>query len=259
MQWALLLGGGLVVLALVQKLSAKAAAPEQAAAAVAAPSVSQAAAEAAYGVKPTGMTTGAPKVAAAAGIAGAVGTAAAPALYASDFAGAGVLHGVAAAAGPIGIAVAAAMLLAKLIFKGADPRQVSAAKIDQAYTTAGRNIGHLFRDYHMLTKQAALDGINGLLIGAVQAEQVELDALAKSKPLNKPLMDAIPHIKEGFQAQLNAYGAMADTPTTRPVDLAFARSTYQKWQKGYYADCIKWAGQLTDAFIGNLPQGEYLK
>jgi len=258
MQWALLLGGGLVILALVQKLSAKAAAPEQAAAAVAAPSVSQAAAEAAYGVKPTGMTTGAPKVAAAAGIAGTVGTAAAPALYASDFAGAGVLHGVAAAAGPIGIAVAAAIVLAKLIFKGADPRQVSAAKIDQAYTTAGRNIHALF-DAHMLTKQAALDGINGLLIGAVQAEQVELDALAKGKPLNKPLMDAIPHIKEGFQAQLSHVGQTADTPTTQPVNLAKARTYYQKWQKGYYADCIKWAGQLTDTFIGNLPQGEYLK
>jgi hypothetical protein len=111
----------------------------------------------------------------------------------------------------------------------------------------------------MLTKQAALDGINALMQGAIQAEQDELDALAKGKPLNAPLKNAIPHIKESFQAQLNGVNQVPDTPTTQPVNLVKARTYYQQWQKGYYRDCIAWAAQLTDAFVSKLPQGEYLK
>jgi hypothetical protein len=188
------------------------------------------------------------QIAAASGGRGVSGT---TAVIAEVGTGATIVAGI--VGGPVAAAAVSKLVkAAEMIFHGADPSQVPASIIEQAYEAAADNLYYLFIKAHMLTRDICIQGINALGQGCQQAEQTAAQAGTVS---SQALRRALANAGSVIAAEASGAAAEADAATTQVVDLAKARTYYTQLQKGWYATAISNANALTDAFVSNLPQG----
>ena len=120
---------------------------------------------------------------------------------------AGTAASIAASATLIGAAVVAVIMIAKLIFKGADPNQVPAAKIEQVYECASNCMGALYAA-GLISQATCLSLIGALITGAAQAED-NAPQYAKDP---RPFRNGITNATSVLNAAISGVKGMAPIP-----------------------------------------------
>ena len=152
--------------------------------------------------------------------------------------------------GLIGGAVLAVYELCRLIFKGADPNQIPASKIEQVYECFAESMQMLYQ-HGLISQNTAVSMMNAAIQGAQQAE-LNAPAYAKdSRPFNNGIQNATRSIG----------GLIQQTQTIQPIPLvpltlAAARAIYMgafditpgKW----YAASVQQAYSINDTAVSNL-------
>ncbi len=138
----------------------------------------------------------------------AVGAASAP-LVATAYNAINFLPGVVSVplVGEIAAAVVAVVMIAKLIFKGADPNQVPAAKIEQVYECASNCMGALYAA-GLISQATCLSLIGALITGAAQAED-NAPQYAKDP---RPFRNGITNATSVLNAAISGVKGMAPIP-----------------------------------------------
>jgi hypothetical protein len=139
------------------------------------------------------------------------------------------------------LAVAAAI---SKIFSQADPRQVPAAQIEQAFEAAANNLCYVAQA-GMITKAQAVAGMQQFLQAGIEYE-------GKANLGNAAVKGAA-NMTKVINDEIKALQALPPIAST-PLDLAKARSLYQSGS-GWYAASLQTATQLTDAYLTAIPTG----
>jgi hypothetical protein len=98
-------------------------------------------------------------------------------------------------------------MIAKLIFKGADPNQVPAAKIEQVYECASNCMGALYAA-GLISQATCLSLIGALITGAAQAED-NAPQYAKDP---RPFRNGITNATSVLNAAISGVKGMAPIP-----------------------------------------------
>jgi hypothetical protein len=148
---------------------------------------------------------------------------------------------VLAVAGPVGAAVAAAAMLAAMIFKGADPTQRITAWIEQAYIVAADNIYALAQNGMISPAEAAATISKLIPVAQAAIQSSQGSAQAKGR--------GIPHVQGVLLNEQSAASALTTTVTV-PLDATTARAFYPfkegaaGWEKGSITEGNTLADQL---------------
>lgn len=122
--------------------------------------------------------------------------------------GFGTLAASLSTVGLIGAAVLAVYELCRLIFKGADPNQIPASKIEQVYECFSEAMQMLYQ-HGLIAQNTAISMMNAAIQGAQQAE-LNAPAYAKdSRPFNNGVTNATNSIN----------GLIKQTQTIQPIPL----------------------------------------
>jgi hypothetical protein len=153
----------------------------------------------------------------------------------------------------IGGVVAAVIEIARLIFHGADPNQVPAAKTQQVYEAYGLMMQNLYKA-GLISQSTCTSLMSAAITGAQQAEanlQQSAPAYAKDP---KPFSNAIAGATRDIQAQISTTQGLAPVPL-KPLTLAAAQgasgefpTTNGKW----YPGSINLAQQMRDSTVNQL-------
>jgi hypothetical protein len=163
------------------------------------------------------------------------------------------------AATVVGAVISGIVLAASLIFHGADPNQVPAAKIEQTYEAIADWIQRLF-EAGAIDKQTALALFNSLIQGAQQAEYS--NPIAQRDP--RPFKNGAAHA----QMVINKYnvpkvqGAADVTP--HGLSSTLANQIVSQWMTqtrigsgGWYPDSVSNAKAVFDVMVNTLIQNGY--
>jgi hypothetical protein len=161
----------------------------------------------------------------------------------------GTLAGISAVGGPIGIAVGAALLIVSHIFHGADPLDVPASQVEQAFDAAGRNLVDIEQSAY-LTQAETLDGLRMILkAGTLYYNQIlETNPAAKKDP--KPFTDGIKTLTTCLNAYIiEAQKWMTGGEAARPWDETAAQKIYiAPNTHGWYPQSLESALTLTNGY-----------
>jgi hypothetical protein len=159
----------------------------------------------------------------------------------------------------VGAAIGGIVLAASLIFHGADPNQVPAAKIEQTYEAIADWIQRLF-EAGAIDKQTALALFNSLIQGAQQAEYS--NPIAQRDP--RPFKNGADHA----QMVINKYNVSkvqgAADVTPHGLSLTLANQIVSQWMTqtrigsgGWYPDSVSNAKAVFDVMVNTLIQNGY--
>lgn len=170
----------------------------------------------------------------------AVPVVAAAASGSSVGAGAGIL---AAAGGPIGVAIAIGSIVFSILAKhfGPDPRNVPAAQAEQTFEAAALNAENLAKA-GMITPDQAAGGMQGFLSMGQQYIQAQ--------QLGKPGQQGISNMTTVIQ-QIMARTRALPGKITQALNLSQARSYYVSGSN-WYAGSTAAGAELTDQFLQTL-------
>lgn len=185
----------------------------------------------------------------AAGVTGLVGTGAALAVAAAGGTASAAASGgallAATAAGPLAAILIPVMILLSRIFKGADPRQVPASQIEQAFEVAADNL-YAVAKAGMVTKAQAASGMQVFLQKGVEYFGQMQSQLATAG--NKGAANMGKVIRDEITAVL-ALPVVAPVP----VDLAKAQVLYKAnlpgGGAGWYPKSVAAGNNLADEFL----------
>lgn len=161
---------------------------------------------------------------------------------------------VGAAASVVGLLAVPVLLLLGRIFRGADPRQVPAAQIEQAFEGASNNLYHVGRA-GMLSRDEVVGGMRALL---AKGEQYFAEALRNPAAFGsseKALKAGLANMRSVIENHGIA-PALRDIALarSRALDLAAARGFYEKPGKpGWYRESLEAAARLADEYLASLP------
>jgi hypothetical protein len=145
---------------------------------------------------------------------------------------------------PLPVAIPALIAIAKKLFRGADPAQVPAAQIEQAFEAAANNLYYVAQA-GMISKEQAAAGMQVFLQQGIEYEgKANLGAAAQKGAAN---------MTKVIQAEITGVMSLGAISAV-PLDLAKARTLYQTGS-GWYAASLQTAAQLTDAYLGSLTSG----
>lgn len=164
--------------------------------------------------------------------------------------GATGLLGGAVGAATLGIGAAAA-IIASLVFHGADPNQVPAAKINQTFIGASDKLAAAHAN-GMITKEQATSGMEWLKSEA-QALWQQYPTLAGST--NSKISSTLSQIDSVVTAEES--GAKMQVPDNITVEInPDAVSGYYPTAgtSGWYSDSIKAANQIASTYLSSLPK-----
>ena len=167
------------------------------------------------------------------------------------------------AAGPVGLVATPIMMLLGKIFHGADPRQVPASQIQQAFEAASKNL-HYVAKAGMISREEAVAGMRFFLPKGDEYFKQNEKALGKAGTAGKAGMH------KTIEAEIAATQRLVATTRTRSVDLAKAHMVYvgansqgqitaagglQDGRPGHwYVESLQAAGRLVDSYLASLPQ-----
>lgn len=164
---------------------------------------------------------------------------------ASSGLGAGAV--AALAAGPVGLVAAPVMILLGKIFHGADPRQVPASQIEQAFEAASNNL-HYVAKAGMLSRDEAVAGMRVFLQKGDEFYKENEKALGKAGEKGKANMHKV------IEAEIAVTQQLVATARTRSLDLVAAQALYEKPGKaGWYKESLEAAARLVDSYLTSLP------
>lgn len=184
---------------------------------------------------------------AAAGIAAAIPSNAGANTKALNIAS-GILATIAPYTGPAAAAllvIAPGLSLIGKIFHGADPRQVPASKIEQAFEAAAKNLYALAKA-GMITVEQALTGMQSFLQTGLGYYTQMSGQLGKAGEAGKVTL------AQKINEQISKTSILPAT-TAVPLDLAKAHALYIQKQPGWYDESVDAATQLTDQYLQSLP------
>jgi len=180
---------------------------------------------------------------AAAGGAAAASAAVSAAATAATTAGGGLL---AAAVPIIGWIAGPVMILLGKIFHGADPRQVPASQIEQAFEAASNNLNYVAKA-GMISRDEAVAGMRVFLQKGDEFYKENEKTLGKAGPAGKANMHKV------IEAEIAGLRDVA-TMRTRSLDLLAAQTLYEKPGKaGWYKESLEAAARLADSYLASLP------
>jgi hypothetical protein len=138
--------------------------------------------------------------------------------------------------------------LISLIFKGADPRQVPAAQIEQGFTVGADNL-YAVAKAGMITKEQAASGMQTFL-------QTAIDYLGQMKAqLGKAADKAAANIGPIIRNEITAVLALPSVPAV-PIDLVKAQALYKAnlpgAGAGWYPKSVAAGNSLADEFLKTL-------
>lgn len=141
-------------------------------------------------------------------------------------------------------ALAALTSILKSLFRGADPRQVPASQIEQAFEAAADNL-YAIAQAGMITVPQAVAGMQAFLEQGIAYE-------AKAN-LGEASVKGAANMTKVIKDEIKVAHAL---PPIAPValDLSKARTLY-KSGGNWYAASLQTAAQLTDAYLEALPTG----
>lgn len=139
--------------------------------------------------------------------------------------------------------------LAAILFHGADPNQVPAAKTEQVFERASNGFIKLFRA-GMLSKDTTLHLFAGMIAGMTQAETQLEQRYGEVKPFSNAILNAT-HVINNLAAEVTA----APLPLPRPLDLNVALALFDSMPSaGWYVDSIQEARQIFTQVIQGLKE-----
>ena len=161
--------------------------------------------------------------------------------------GLGVAPLAALAAGPVGLVATPIMMLLGKIFHGADPRQVPASQIEQAFQAASNNLNYVAKA-GMISRDEAVAGMRVFLQKGDEFFKESEKALGKAGAAGKAGMH------KTIEAEIAGLRDVATT-RTRSLDLVAAQMLYEKPGKaGWCKESLEAAGRLADSYLASLPQ-----
>lgn len=194
----------------------------------------------------TFLGTGVAAASAAMGGAAAVSAAASAAATGAATAATGGL--LAAAVPIIGWVAGPVMILLGKIFHGADPRQVPASQIQQAFEAASNNL-HYVGKAGMISREEAVAGMRAFLRKGDEFFKESEKALGKAGTAGKAGMH------KTIETEITATQRLVATTRTRSLDLVAAPKLYEKPGKaGWYKESLEAGGRLADSYLASLPQ-----
>lgn len=148
-------------------------------------------------------------------------------------------------------------------FHGADPRQIPAAKIEQAFELAADNLYWLAGanknlSEAIISKQEAVDGINLLTQAAIQYEQQASQQYQPASPGQYgalPFSKAIANVQAVNGAEAQAVAGLPDLPLKAgPINFTEAQQYFysREVSAGWYPESIAGAEQLTLTYLQSL-------
>lgn len=151
------------------------------------------------------------------------------------------------AAGPVGLVATPIMMLLGKIFHGADPRQVPASQIEQAFQAASNNLNYVAK-VGMISRDEAVAGMRVFLQKGDEFYKENEKALGKAGTAGKANMHKV------IEAEIAGLRDVAST-RTRSLDLVAAQAFYEKPGKAaWYKESVEAAGRLADSYLASLPQ-----
>jgi len=138
------------------------------------------------------------------------------------------------------------MILLGKIFHGADPRQVPASQVEQAFEAASNNLNYVAKA-GMLSREEAVAGMRIFLQKGDEFYKENEKALGKAGTAGKANM------RKTIEAEIAGLRDVATT-RTRSLDLVAAQTLYEKPGKaGWYKESLGAAGRLADSYLASLP------
>jgi hypothetical protein len=183
-------------------------------------------------------------------IAGSVGGLAGAGASIAAAAGLSGVSAVLGVIGPIGAVAAIVIKICSLIFKGADPNQVPASKIEQVYECYADILNQLY-DAGLISQNAAISCMQAAIQGAAQAEDNAPQYASDSKPFEKGIINATNVIN----AEIKLASSKAPVPLVK-LTLAAAQAIYiGAYPTGtgqWYPGSVNLAYQLAQSTINSL-------
>jgi len=161
---------------------------------------------------------------------------------------ASALAAVGAAATVVGLVATPVILLLGKIFRGADPRQVPAAKIEQAFEAGACNVGAVARA-GMLSQAEALAAMQLFLQKGDEFYKEMAKGLGPAGERGKANMHKV------IGDWITALRREVALTRKRPLNLAAARKLYIPVTKsGWYRESLEAGARLADSYLASLPQ-----
>jgi hypothetical protein len=160
---------------------------------------------------------------------------------------AGTLVAIGSAATIVGLVAVPVMILLGKIFHGADPRQVPASQIEQAFEVAAFNVMAVGRA-GMLSRSEVLAAIDFL-------RKKGEEFYRQTPGLGKAGTKGLANMRMVLNAQVADAGRSVPVTRTKALDLGAAKRLYIPLGKsGYYAESLQAATRLTDQYLSALPK-----
>lgn len=149
----------------------------------------------------------------------------------------------------IGAVALAVFELCKLIFRGADPNQVPAAKIEQVYEVFSLGLQNLYKD-GLISQNMCVSCMQSAISGAQQAELNAPQYARDARPFNNGITNATNVIN----ADIRTTQTLPPVPL-KPLSLAAARAAYGSFPSpGWYPGSVQYGFQLLDSAVSNMIQ-----
>lgn len=163
---------------------------------------------------------------------------------------AATIAAIGSAATVVGLVAIPVMILLGKIFKGADPRQVPASQIEQAFEAAADN-AYAVGKAGMISREEAVAAMRLFLKKGEEFYAQSAAALGKAGP------KGLANMRKVVNAEIAVALRDVATARTRSLDLAAAPRLYVKGPVGkghWYKESLDAATRLMDSHLASLPK-----
>lgn len=151
----------------------------------------------------------------------------------------------------ISAAVAGLAALVSTFFKGANPLQVPAAKVEQTFELACDNLWTFYK-LGMLSKDAALQGMRDMLTAGQQSLQALILQFPGSQAdITKAVNKGQVNMAKTINAEMAGFSVYTPPVSNVPLDFSTAQSQFTGGP-GWYPESLAASLQLTQQWVSNL-------